>query len=79
MKRETLRFCNVIMKRNRSGYYAIVEHGYGGKVFQVYMDGTVLERTEQGLFQARQYSGELLSHIRYNGRRMLRYQGVENT
>lgn len=69
-----LKFCKTTIQKVRSGYYALVEHGTDQ--FQVYMDGTVLLNVGGTLYNTNRHNGKLLSHVRYNGRRMLRLTGV---
>ena len=73
-----LRHCRSYLRKARGGFYAEVHHGQEA-IFQVYADGTVLWlHPSQGLVQpGNVMGGKLLSHIRYQGRSLLRYHGVE--
>ena len=69
-------FCRVEVVSDPRGYYAVVQNGAEGQTYEVYSDGTVLWwHPEQGLVLPGQ-SGSEMSHVRYHGRRALRYQGV---
>lgn len=73
-----LRHCKVFLRKARGGYFAEVHHGHGGPVFQVYGEGTVHQVVDGAVYQLpHDFPSQVASHVRYQGRHLLRCHGIQ--